>query len=1578
MSYRKFHILADSIIWVKDFNLNLLIYGMIRIENYRYTRQKTLRIFNAYAISKLSFACLYNLQVIAIKSSMNVYKNGLTVSYFFHKFILNSGIFMAIGFARLEFVQRTAGKTACAKSAYNAKESVRFEGTEFAESRTFNWSHSEKPAFHEVLLPEHVSQSFKSLEYLWNEVEKKENRMNSVVAMEMVLALPDDQVMSLEDRIELTKTFIEENFTKKGLAAQIDIHQPDKKILLSPETGELENLNHNWHAHVLLTTRRFKENGLEFEDHKARDLMNDMRGGRVNFGPNWGKLWTYHQNQFFEEKGLDLRVDENGIISQKHLGPIRMRGRAFTLEEENQMLSSLNYMESKDPTKILAKITETKSVFTMQDVERFLQKHIEPEFIEDVRNEFWKQEKIVQLLDPTTKEALGKFSTFEILDEEKQILRLADRIHQSSAFKIKSKHLENNIKQLNQEQKRAFNKIIEGQKLSCIEGHAGAGKSYLLSALKEAYNQQGYTVRAFGPDNATVAVLKEKGFDSSENIYRFLFSLHHNKREVSQGNEIWILDESSKIGNRPLLEFLKAAEKYQAQLIFAGCSSQLPSVERGGFFKTFCERYGAEELIEIQRQKKLEQREMAKNLAHGNMAVAIDQLANLHGLKWSETKEEAIEKLIKNWACDQTAFPTSTSLIVAHTNSEVRILNEMARLYRREKGELEEAEYVCKTLDGKKSIVSVGDWLEFRKNDNELGLKNGMRGTLVEASTDRFVVALQGDPRKIVFNPEKYTGFQLGYATTYNRSQGQTLDRVYVLHSPQMNKEKFYVTLTRHSHKVNFYASRSEISCVADLKRQAFRKNPRENTLQYTTESQLKQQEASFERTQSIEQLKDSSSILRKVKGYALNTWDIIKEKVQEQRQYSQDLRPSKGFFNPDLKEDSVKGQVVKINDQYLDYEQRQNIQREFGKILEKVGSNSSQSLISNKTQQANWSKLSEQNKSLLGQYYQALNQASILYTVVRSEANDQDLKNAPHFKEWQSACATRNTQAYEILKSGSQFFIKEAIGKEAFQILQDRASKHETLLQRQNHSQVDLKEELKERLESLLHRLFPDGPTRRDSQGLRFGSNCSLSVVLRGEQTGQFYDFEKGEGGGPLKLVQHVLNLNSFEAREWVKDFLGQPKEMKVPSPFRFNQHSQRSQEWSSLKPDPTHSAPSLKELSYALSQKYHEAARHAYLDEKGDLLFYVLRLIDKENPTKKDIRPLSYGKWKGAEKPSWCLKNYQAETRSLYRLDQLYKNPLAKVLVVEGEKTADAAQKLFTDKNIICVTWQGGSSTVLKSNWIPLHGREVIIWPDNDQAGFKAADQLCSSLRQVGVKSLSMVDKELLAKAFPEKWDLADSLPHGKSIKNLNDMMLMAKEKSVGIDQIVLFCKEHENELTSEKLHAQEILWRVEERLWFKLEEKHGNRVWEIKKEILNETQRLISRRESLDNKLQTLHQLSPELSERMAKQLVLQQAENGKSVTPSQIEELKQAMFSVTSLHRSGLEDGKNSDLSTYAIEKSFKEALNFGVGSEKLSKYVQREVNENTRKVIEQAKIQENMQLAQREHTKQKERAIDLNI
>lgn len=109
----------------------------------------------------------------------------------------------------------------------------------------------EASLFHTILLPEGTDPKFKDQEVLWNAVEQFENRKNSQVAEEMVMALPDDRIISDDDRIELTVSFVLKYFVANGLGVQIDIHRPDKE-------------NQNWHAHIINHHKVFL---LKMENH---------------------------------------------------------------------------------------------------------------------------------------------------------------------------------------------------------------------------------------------------------------------------------------------------------------------------------------------------------------------------------------------------------------------------------------------------------------------------------------------------------------------------------------------------------------------------------------------------------------------------------------------------------------------------------------------------------------------------------------------------------------------------------------------------------------------------------------------------------------------------------------------------------------------------------------------------------------------------------------------------------------------------------------------------------------------------------------------------------------------------------------------------------------------------------------------------------------------------------------------------------------------------------------------------------------------------------------------------------------
>jgi len=94
----------------------------------------------------------------------------------------------------------------------------------------------------------------------------------------------------------------------------------------------------------------------------------------------------------------------------------------------------------------------------------------------------------------------------------------------------------------------------------------------------------------------------------------------------------------------------------------------------------------------------------------------------------------------------------------------------------------------------------------------------------------------------------------------------------------------------------------------------------------------------------------------------------------------------------------------------------------------------------------------------------------------------------------------------------------------------------------------------------------------------------------------------------------------------------------------------------------------------------------------------------------------------------------------------------------VYEGEKTCDAGSKIFNDKkNILHITWGFGSSSFNKADWKSLNYfkfKEIVLFPDNDEAGTKAMASIAQKLSEHGHKAITIVD----FKTFPEKWDVAD----------------------------------------------------------------------------------------------------------------------------------------------------------------------------------------------------------------------------
>ena len=117
------------------------------------------------------------------------------------------------------------------------------------------------------------------------------------------------------------------------------------------------------------------------------------------------------------------------------------------------------------------------------------------------------------------------------------------------------------------------------------------------------------------------------------------------------------------------------------------------------------------------------------------------------------------------------------------------------------------------------------------------------------------------------------------------------------------------------------------------------------------------------------------------------------------------------------------------------------------------------------------------------------------------------------------------------------------------------------------------------------------------------------------------------------------------------------------------------------------------------------------------------------------------------------------------LYGLDRL--GDARQVIVVEGEKCRDA---LATVTGRTILSWAGGTQGVKHSDWRPLAGRNVVIWPDADGPGLGTADEIAQILVDLGCAVRVM---DLMRDDPPKGWDAADAIRDGWDKERLDGFM-------------------------------------------------------------------------------------------------------------------------------------------------------------------------------------------------------------
>ena len=751
---------------------------------------------------------------------------------------------MAIYHLSMKPMSRSSGRSAVAAAAYRAADKLenQRDGLVHDFTRRSGVEHAE------IVLPKDVDADWaRNRSALWNAAEVSEKRKDARVAREIEVALPHE--LSAEQRLDLTREFAQELADRYGVAVDFAIHSPH---------GDTDIRNH--HVHLMMTTRKIGFDGLceksefELENKRLQALglptsHEQLRSIRIG--------WEEKTNKCLARAGLDIRIDHRShqacgleIEPTQHMGvhatQMDRRGKTVSrgrIERESVQRNAELILEK--PEQVLMLITNEKSVFDRHDVARTLHRYIgEADEFQAVFAKVMGSPALVELLSEQRDErgltvVQARYSTREMIDIELAMAKSADRMAQSQGgFGVADKKVELAIGArpfLAGEQQAAIEHVTGPERMAAVVGLAGAGKSTMLAAAREACEAEGYRVHGAALSGKAAEGLEESAGIASRTLASWERGWERGF-DLLGPRDVFVIDEAGMVGSRQLSRFIQEADRASAKIVLVGDPEQLQPIGPGAAFRAVAERVGFVELEDIRRQREDWQRAASVDFGRHRTDQGLATYAQRGAVRLEESAEQARAEIVRDVVADMEARPDGSRLVLAHRNADVRALNEAIRAVRQERGELE-GERVYRTADGARSFAP-GDRVLFRENNRELGVKNGMLATVERAEDGRLGVRLDspqgpGQGRSVEVSMDDYAAIDHGYATTIHKAQGVTVDRAYVLASGTMDRHLTYVAMTRHRDEVQLYAGRDEFSDVGALSARLSRSHAKETTLDY-------------------------------------------------------------------------------------------------------------------------------------------------------------------------------------------------------------------------------------------------------------------------------------------------------------------------------------------------------------------------------------------------------------------------------------------------------------------------------------------------------------------------------------------------------------------------------------------------------------------------------------------------------------------------------------------------------------------------------------------------------------------------
>ena len=465
---------------------------------------------------------------------------------------------------------------------------------------------------------------------------------------------------------------------------------------------------------------------------------------------------------------------------------------------------------------------------------------------------------------------------------------------------------------LSQEQSLAIrHATTKGGRVAVIEGAAGSGKTTTLRPITDLHKEHGYEIVPTAVAWRTAVAL---GDDCHARAYCAdkLLKLAAKGQLKIGAKTLIVVDEAGMLSTRQAHHILQLSERHGAKVVFAGDTRQQQPVEAGPGLRLIRDVAGSIRVDRIRRQKanledvlthvhgetpeqarfragltNAQERDailaeyeamekkplftpwqvaVSEALRDGEAEKAIEAWHLRNRLHLCHDEEKTIARLVDDWARHVKAEPDASTVVLARTRAETRVLSWLMR--ERMLAQTPDAKRavieVSRDLDGRVTEpleIAVGDrlrigatqWekqlfngtvvtvegiemqdLEARRGDdtavsrkarNKVAAGRGIGRTQESGGSDGdvdqpsvLITAHTDDGRRVTFRHDEIRDWHdnirldYGYAVTIASAQGLTVDRAFLLLDDRPARETIYPAATRHREGIDVYVNRSPIA----------------------------------------------------------------------------------------------------------------------------------------------------------------------------------------------------------------------------------------------------------------------------------------------------------------------------------------------------------------------------------------------------------------------------------------------------------------------------------------------------------------------------------------------------------------------------------------------------------------------------------------------------------------------------------------------------------------------------------------------------------------------------------------------